>query len=137
MGESPEQPLETILVVDDSDMVQRMVVSILKGANFDVLYAHNGPAALQLAANYTGKIDLLLSDVRMPGMSGPALGEALKESRPDMKVMFMSGFTGGDLLVLDFGWDYIEKPFVPVKLIELVNSVLHGRPDAQSRMAGA
>jgi len=58
---------------------------------------------LELAAKYDGRIDLLLSDVQMPGMTGPDLGETLKQSRPEIHVMFMSGFTGGNLLVLNYG----------------------------------
>jgi len=61
----------------------------------------------------------------MPGMTGPDLGEALKKSRSDMRVMFMSGFSGGDLLVLNYGWAFIQKPFVPVKLLEMIDVVLH------------
>ena len=68
---------------------------------------------------------MLLSDVQMPGMTGPDLGEALKKSRSDMRVMFMSGFSGGDLLVLNYGWAFIQKPFVPVKLLEMIDVVLH------------
>jgi DNA-binding NtrC family response regulator len=61
----------------------------------------------------------------MPGMTGPELGETLKKVRPDMHVMLMSGFPGGDLLVLNYGWAFIQKPFVPKKLVEMINSVLH------------
>ncbi len=125
------ETLETILVVDDTETVLNLVVEILEGAHFHVLSAHSGPAAVQLAAGYPGKIDLLLSDVEMPEMSGPQLGDALKELRPDMHVMFMSGFTGGDLLVLNYGWAFIDKPFVPKKLVAMVNDVLHTRNKAQ------
>ena len=116
---------ETILVVDDAEVVLSVVVSILKAAHFDVLQASNGPEALKLAANYAGKIDVLLSDIQMPEMSGPTLGETLKEARPDILIMLMSGFPGGDLLVLNYGWAFIQKPFVPVKLLEMINVVLH------------
>jgi FixJ family two-component response regulator len=51
----------------------------------------------------------------MPGMTGPDLAELLKKARPDLHLMFMSGFTGGNLLVLNYGWAFIEKPFVPAK----------------------
>ena len=61
----------------------------------------------------------------MPGMTGPDLGEILKRSRPDMHLMFMSGFAGGNLLVLNYGWAFIEKPFVPVKLLQMIDVVLH------------
>ena len=80
---------------------------------------------MKLAADYAGRIDLLLSDVNMPEMSGPDLGDALKQARPDIHVMFMSGFSGGDLLVLNYGWAFIDKPSVPRQLVEMVNAVLH------------
>jgi two-component system, cell cycle sensor histidine kinase and response regulator CckA len=117
--------LETILVVDDNELVLEVVVAILKAQNFRVLSADSGPAALKLAAETTGTIDLLLSDVEMPEMSGPDLGEALKKTRPDMHVMLMSGWVTGSLLVLNYGWAYIQKPFVPVKLVQMINDVLH------------
>jgi two-component system cell cycle sensor histidine kinase/response regulator CckA len=125
MAGSLEDKGTTILVVDDAEVVLNVVVSILEAANFNVLQANSGREALEVSANYTGKIHLLLTDVQMPGMNGPALGEALRNSRPDMHVMLMSAFAGGDLLVLNYGWAFIEKPFVPVKLLEMVNAVLH------------
>ena len=70
-------------------------------------------------------IDLLLSDVEMPGMSGPALGDVLKKARPDMHVMLMSGWLTENLPVISRDWAYIQKPFVPVKLVQMVNDVLH------------
>ena len=122
---SMDESVETILVVDDLDMVLKVVVEVLTNAHFNVLKASGGDEALKLAADYPGRIDLLLSDVKMPGMSGPSLGTALKLARPDLRIMFMSGFTGGDLLVLNYGWAFIEKPFVAVKLLEMVDVVLH------------
>jgi len=58
-------------------------------------------------------------------MSGPDLGELLKKTRPDMHVMLMSGGTEGNLLVLNYGWAFIQKPMVPVKLVQMVTEVLH------------
>jgi YesN/AraC family two-component response regulator len=84
--------------------VRELVVEILKSAKFHVLQADSGANALRLAADYAGGIDLLLSDVQMPGMTGPDLGETLKKSRPDMHMMFMSGFADGNLLILNYGW---------------------------------
>ena len=125
MSQSLKQSLETILVVDDNELVLSVVVEILEREKFRVFSADNGPAALQLAEQTDGKIDLLLSDVEMPEMSGPDLGEALKKARPDMHVMLMSGGDNGNLLVLNYGWAYIQKPFVAVKLVQMVNDVLH------------
>jgi two-component system cell cycle sensor histidine kinase/response regulator CckA len=128
VAQSTVKSPETILVVDDAEMVLELVVGILESAEFNVLRANNGEDALNVALDYAGPIDLLLSDVQMPGMTGPDLGKALKESRPDICLMFMSGFGGDNVLVLNYGWAFIEKPFAPVKLLEIVGGVLHA-PD--------
>jgi DNA-binding NtrC family response regulator len=125
MATSLKETLETILVVDDYEAVLKIVAAILESANFRVLTAGSGAAALTLAEGMDRKIDLLLSDVEMPEMSGPDLGELLKKTRPDLRVMLMSGAPNGNLLVLNYGWAYIQKPFVPVKLIEMITEVLH------------
>ena len=117
--------LETLLVVDDNEAVLNVVVAILERANFQVLSARSGADAIQLAAKRDGRIDLLLSDVDMPQMSGPDLGETLKKTRPDMHVMLMSGGTEGNLLVLNYGWAFIQKPLVAAKLVEMITKVLH------------
>lgn len=117
--------LETILVVDDNAFVLHCVVEALKRAYFTVLSAASGPDAIKLAEETTATIDLLLSDVDMPQMSGPDLGETLKKSRPEMHVMLMSGGDNGNLLVLNYGWAYIQKPFVAGKLVRMVTDVLH------------
>src|SRR4030095_4199718 len=64
-------------------------------------------------------------DVMMPDMSGPVIARILKKYRPAMRVMLMSGYPGGDMLFLNHGWHFIEKPFLPAKLVEKVNEVLH------------
>jgi CheY-like chemotaxis protein len=91
MPDSLKDTLETILVVDDTKEVLGMVVRTLENANFHVLSAGNGPDALKLGAETEGKIHLVLSDVDMPEMSGPDLGQLLKKARPDLHVMLMSG----------------------------------------------
>jgi two-component system cell cycle sensor histidine kinase/response regulator CckA len=82
--------LETILVVDDTEMVLTSVVTCLELANFRVLSADCAASAIKLAGETDRKIDLLLSDVDMPKMSGPDLGQLLKKARPDIHVMLMS-----------------------------------------------
>lgn len=128
MTDSLKGTLETILVVDDNEAVLRTVVAILERANFRVLSAGCGANAVNLATQTEGKIHLLLSDVDMPEMSGPNLGQALKKTRPEMHVMLMSGGANGNLLVLNYGWAFIQKPFVPVKLVQMIMAVLHS-PD--------
>jgi two-component system cell cycle sensor histidine kinase/response regulator CckA len=126
-----EGKLETILVVDDDEGVLKVVVEILERANFHVLSADNGPDAIKLAEKANGRIDLLLSDVDMPLLSGPDLGETLKKARPDLHVMLMSGGENGNLLVLNYGWAFIQKPFVPTKLVQMITDVLYSRDRSQ------
>src|SRR6185437_2791149 len=122
---------ETIMVVDDQAAVLQTVVAVLQHANFRVLSADSGVKAIRLAEETDGRIDLLLSDVDMPEMSGPDLGEALKKARPDIHVMLMSGGPEGNLLVLNYGWAFIQKPFVSAKLVEMVTDVLHSEDRSQ------
>jgi DNA-binding NtrC family response regulator len=122
---------ETILVVDDTEIVRKSVVAFLERADFQVLSADSAARAVELAGETDRTIDLLLSDVDMPKMSGPDLGQLLKKTRPDMHVMLMSGGVEGNLLVLNYGWAFIQKPFVPSKLIEMVKDVLHSENRAQ------
>lgn len=124
MLNSPQRSPETILVVDDDEEVLKVVVAILKRANFVVLSATNGLAAIKLAEETDSVIDLLLSDVDMAEMSGPDLGELLKKTRPDMHIMLMSGGEQGNLLILNYGWAYIQKPMVPTRLVQMVTEVL-------------
>jgi len=126
--------LETILVVDDHELVRKTVVNILEHANFVVLSADCGASAVKLAQETERTIDLLLSDVNMPEMSGPDLGEILKKTRPDMHVMLMSGGAGGTLLVLNYGWAFIQKPFVASKLVQMITDVL--RSPNRSQLGG-
>jgi two-component system cell cycle sensor histidine kinase/response regulator CckA len=127
----PRGTRETILVVDDNELIREVVAKILRAENFLVLTADGGPAALRLAGETNETIDLLLSDVEMPEMSGPDLGEVLKKARPDMHVMLMSGGDNGNLLVLNYGWAYIQKPFVSMKLVAMINNVLHSKNRSQ------
>ena len=88
--------------------------------------------ALTLAQETERTIDLLLSDVDMPNMSGPDLGEILKKNRPDIHVMLMSGGQSGALLVLNYGWAFIQKPFVAQKLVQMILNVLHTENRSQA-----
>lgn len=116
---------ETILVVDDDRAVLRYVVLILEKARFHVISADSGPNALRLAENTAGRIDLVLADWDMREMSGIALGEALKKMRPDIHVMQMSGGSNDTLMILNYGWAFLQKPFVGAKLVAMVKEVLN------------
>jgi DNA-binding NtrC family response regulator len=122
---------QTILVVDDDEAVLATVVAILERAHFRVLSAASAVGAINLAKQTDGKIHMLLSTVDMPLMSGPDLGQTLKQTRHDLHVMLMSGGTNGNLLVLNYGWAFIRKASVPTKLVEMVKYVLDSQDRSQ------
>jgi DNA-binding response OmpR family regulator len=117
--------LETILVVEDDPAILEMVKLILDEAGFEVLSAPSADQADLIADGFPRAIHLLLSDVMMPDVSGPALAGRLKEHRPEMRVMLMSGLADGAMLVLNFGWHFIRKPFLASSLLARVDDVLH------------
>jgi DNA-binding response OmpR family regulator len=121
------ETMETILVVDDCDLVRDVLVATLEKAHFVVLEAESGHKALKLAETFIGTIDLLLAAVDMPRMSGPYLAEELKKTRPGIHIML----TCGAVLVGNFGCALIQKPFGSSKLIALVNVVLHSAGNLQ------
>ena len=125
MTQPEKNTLETILVVEDHPLVREVVGDILERAGYCVLAAGSGAEAIQTESTTDRTIHLLLSDVMMPDMSGPVVAQLLRKRRPDMRVMLMSGYPDGDMLFLNHGWHFIEKPFLPAKLIERVNEVLH------------
>jgi DNA-binding NtrC family response regulator len=105
--------------------VLEAVREILERAGFCVIAAGSGAQAIQAESTTPGTIHLLLSDVMMPDMSGPVVAQLLKKHRPDMRVMLMSGYAAGDMLLLNHGWHFIAKPFLPSALVKRVNEVLH------------
>lgn len=107
---------ETILVVEDQDLVRRLAVQVLKRQGYRVLEAARGEEALRLAESYAEPIHLLLADVMMPGMTGPDLAARLKALRPSIGVLYMSGYTADVISsrgLLDPGLLHITKPFTP------------------------
>jgi DNA-binding NtrC family response regulator len=123
--------LETILVVDNDEAVLKTIVTLLDDANFRVFSATDGYDAIKLAEGTEDEIHLLLSAIELPSMSGPDLGNALKKIRPDIHVMLMSGQENGNLLVLNYGWAYIQKQLVAMKLVQMVTEVLHSADKSQ------
>jgi len=128
MPGSIKETLETVLVVDDDEVVLKTIVRLLEDANFRVFAADSGTKAITLSEATEEPIHLLLSEVELPQMSGPDLGKTLKKKRPDIHVMLMSSQENGNLLVLNYGWAYIQKEMVAMKLVSMVTAVLHS-PD--------
>lgn len=105
---------ETVLLVEDEEVVREMATEILRDCGYHVLEAHHPNQALTLAAEYEGEIHLMLTDVVMPSMSGRELAEQLMPLRPDMRVLYMSGYTDDAIVhhgVLEEGTAFIAKPF--------------------------
>jgi PAS domain S-box-containing protein len=118
---------ETVLVVEDHPEVRRLAVTVLTEYGYQVLEAEGGEQALELAERHAGPIDLLVTDVVMPRMTGKDLAGRLKQSRPSVKVLYMSGYTDnviGHQGMLDAGVNFLPKPFVPVDLARKVRQVL-------------
>jgi CheY-like chemotaxis protein/anti-sigma regulatory factor (Ser/Thr protein kinase) len=120
---------ETLLVVEDEAALRDVAGRILSGAGYRVLSAECGPEALELAARHEGAIDLLVSDVVMPGMLGKDLAERLVDSRPETRVLYMSGYAQPVLHThgtLDPGVALLEKPFTANDLLTAVRRRLDG-----------
>ncbi len=129
----PESPTqghgETLLVAEDEAPLRDVVGRILCGAGYQVLAADGGAQALELAERHEGRIDLLVSDVVMPGMLGKDLAERLVAVRPDTRVLYMSGYAQPVLAsagTLDPGVVLLEKPFTAADLLRAVRHRLDG-----------
>ncbi len=116
---------ETILLVEDEFRVRKLVKEILANAGYTVLEAGNGNEALEVSRNHRGRIHLMLTDVIMPHLNGPALAAQLEPERPDMKVLFMSGYTDGAIETgVDPDSGFIQKPFTPSEIALRVREAL-------------
>jgi len=118
---------ETILVVDDEASIRQMIVDSLSTHGYRLIGAANGEEALQAAEKFSGNIDLLLTDIIMPGMYGTELAARLLQKRPDMKVLFMSGYLEireqeNDLI--DMGKNFMGKPIMPSNLMKKLREIL-------------
>jgi len=125
-GPEPGQK-ETILLVDDEQSVRAIVLKILRRAKYNVLEAENGEVALKIADTHPGKIDLVLSDMYMPGLRGPEVVERLAPKRPGLRALFMSGYADQDARTgVPQGANFISKPFSGQELAAAVEAVLKG-----------
>jgi DNA-binding response OmpR family regulator len=118
---------ETILLVEDDPSLRVMVREILEAAGYKVLEGPTAEDALAAAGSYEGSIPLMLTDVILPRMSGRQVSEALRSSRPETRVLFMSGYTDdaiGHHGILDPGIHFLQKPFTSDSLLHKVRDVL-------------
>jgi PAS domain S-box-containing protein len=122
----------TVLVVEDEQSLRKLTRNNLRDLGYTVLEAQNGAEALEIAGRTETPIDLLLTDVIMPGMSGRQLADALSPLRPEMRVLYMSGYTDGVIAargILESGTLILRKPFTQGELAQCVEGVLVGVAD--------
>ncbi len=118
---------ETVLLVEDDEMVRKLIKKALQKSGYQTLVAGYASEASQLAENYEGKIHLLITDVIMPKMSGKELANQLSEIRTDIKVLFISGYTDNAIVhhgMLDGGIEFLQKPFTTQGLLKKVREIL-------------
>lgn len=122
-----DAPARTILLVDDDPAVRRVACRMLRGCGFSVLEAHGGTAAISVSAAHDGAIDLLLTDIVLPGMNGVQLATRIADQRPGVAVVFMSGHPEVDAVrhgVLAPRYPFVHKPFTAEELVRVVESVI-------------
>jgi two-component system cell cycle sensor histidine kinase/response regulator CckA len=126
---------ETVLVAEDQVAVRDLMVRVLEGLGYAVLAARDGSDAIRIEEGHTGPIDLLLSDVIMPGLNGPDLAQRLLSRRPSLRVLYVSGFTSHlatRLGTIGARAGFLQKPFTPDRLARKVREVLDA-PSAGAR----
>ena len=122
---------KTVLMAEDESAVRNVAQVMLHRMGYDVLTAANADEALSVAASHPGPIDLLLTDVIMPGMNGRQLAERLTAARPGLRVLYMSGYTDDSLVqhvVLRSDASYLQKPFDAETLARKVRQALDAIP---------
>jgi CheY-like chemotaxis protein len=118
---------ETILLVEDEAMLRDMLCETLESHGYTVLVARNGTEAPQTAASYAGVIELMVTDVIMPGLTGPKVVERIAPSRPEMRVLYISGYSDESVVrngVVSPGTAFLSKPFTPEAFLGKVRDLL-------------
>jgi len=126
-----DQQKKTVLVVDDDAALLESLREVL-GKIYNILGANNGEDALRQSNDFKSEIHALLSDFQMPGMTGIELATQITVQRPKIKVLLMSGYPAG-MLVLNEGWHFLPKPFIASQLLALIVGLVS--PDKASRFA--
>ena len=134
--EKNKEGRKTILVVDDEPEVRKLVGAMVQRHGYNVLTADSGDHALTLVKNQKNPIDLLLTDVVAPGMSGPMLADKLTELQPGLRVLFMSGYDNTQVVqryVVEKGHALLHKPFTVEELGRKVGEMLKKEPATAGR----
>ena len=134
MSAPPPRP-STILLVEDDDQVRSLVRTLLNSEGHRVLEAQSGAEALRVAGEHDGSIDLLLADMLLPEVSGFDVASQLKGRHPAVKVLFMTGWVEGEIVqrcVSELNAAFLDKPFQPAKLRQIVKEMLGASTNALS-----
>jgi two-component system, cell cycle sensor histidine kinase and response regulator CckA len=131
---------ETVLLVEDEAPVRELLVRALQGKGYDVHMASHGAEAVELCGRVRPQIDLLITDVVMPGMSGPELVRRLESIYPGLRVLYMSGYAGeaiqrhgiNEFGITEFGISFMQKPFTVAEFLTKVRDVLEARDEGPS-----
>jgi len=132
----PRRGTETILLAEDAEVLRRLLREILSQNGYTLLAAGNGEDALRLSAQHPGPIHILVTDMVMPVMSGRELVSRLGPQRPEMKVLYMSGYTEEAIAsqgVIEPGTAFLEKPFSPDALVRKIREVLDAGPAGHAK----
>jgi PAS domain S-box-containing protein len=129
-GNELPQGSETILLVEDEDSVRRLASEILQMNGYRVFEAARGSEAIEICDSERGPIDIMVTDVVMPRMSGPQLADYLSTVRPGMKVLYLSGYSDSAIInhgLLGSGTAFLQKPFTPASLLYKVREILNSK----------
>src|SRR5262249_50568148 len=124
---APSQGGKTLLLAEDDPALRELAVTVLRSAGYTLLEAQNGVEALQIAAEYGGPIDLLVTDVMMPEMDGKELSQRMKALYPQLPTLFISGYAENVIIhqgVLETGAMFLQKPFALATLCRKVEEAL-------------
>jgi CheY-like chemotaxis protein/two-component sensor histidine kinase len=136
---SPAEGTETVVVAEDDEMVRTLIRVTLEGSGYRVLAAASGEAALEACDAHAGPIDLLVTDMVMPGIGGRALAGRLQARRPEIRVLYVSGYAEADVFDdgdVDAQTSFVQKPFTPEELAVKVRALID-RPSARPAHEGA
>jgi CheY-like chemotaxis protein len=125
----------TVLLVEDDEQVRQLIRSLLTSDGFRVLEAATGAEGLELGQRHAGEINVLLSDMLLPELSGFDVAQQLRERHPNLKIILMTGYVEGDIVqrsISELGAAFLDKPFHPNALLERVREAAGLRRNAAS-----
>jgi two-component system, cell cycle sensor histidine kinase and response regulator CckA len=125
LNTQPGNPQRVIMVVDDESGIREFLAAYLQSKDFKVFTAASAEEACRLWPQIRSDVDLLITDIIMPGMNGKLLAEKLQEDNPGLEVIFMSGYLPEEIAEETLGGTFFRKPFHPHELLKAIREALH------------